>query len=268
MTNAWGEAIGGWVRWLQAADRPRTTIKLRKYQLGRLAEVSRNPWKVTTEVLLAWLGNPNWATETRRSMRAALRSFYGWAHASGRNATNPAALLPPIKPTEPKPRPTPEPVLQAAIEFADERVELMILLGARQGLRRGEIAQVHSADLIEDLGGWSLRVHGKGRKIRIIPLRDEVALRLRALPPGYAFPGNYQGQGHISPYWVGRLVRRCLDAGWTTHTLRHRFATRTYEGCKDIFVVQNLLGHSKPETTIRYVVKPMDAMRAALAAAA
>jgi integrase/recombinase XerC len=256
------------VQWLQAADRPRTTIKLRKYQLGRLAERCRNPWKATSELLLDWLGNPNWGTETRRSMRSALRSFYGWAHASGRIDHNPAALLPPIKPKEPKARPTPEPILRSALHFADERVQLMILLGARQGLRRGEIAVAHTDDVIEDLAGYSLRVHGKGRKIRIIPLRDEIARRILTLPKGYLFPGNYQGQGHLSPYWVARLVRRCLDDGWTTHTLRHRFVTKTYRGTRDIHVVQRLAGHARPETTQMYIEMDDESMRAALVFAA
>lgn len=268
MTNAWGKAIGGWEQWLKAADRPHTTLKLRKYQLGRLAERYRDPWGVTTDDLLEWLSNPNWGTETRRSMRSAVRSFYGWAHASGRIEHNPAALLPPIKPVDPKPRPTPEPVLQSALAFADDRVQLMILLAARQGLRRGEIAVAHTDDVIEDLSGYSLRVHGKGRKVRIIPLHDDLARRIRAMPAGYLFPGSYQGQGHVSPYWVGRLVRRCLEAGWTTHTLRHRFVTVTYRGTRDIHVVQKLAGHARPETTQRYIQMDDDAMRAAITHAA
>lgn len=272
MTNAWGEAIAGWVQWLQAADRPRSTIKLRKYQLGRLAELHRNPWKVTTEHLIAWVGNPNWGTETRRSMRSALRSFYGWAHASGRIDKNPAALLPPIKPKEPHARPTPEPVLKLALARADERQQLMILLGAKQGLRRGEIACCHSDDLIPNLIGYSLRVHGKGGKTRIVPLQDEIVDLVLKLPRGYFFPsdsrGGYQGRGHLSPYWVGRLVRRCLTAAWTTHTLRHRFVTVTYRGTRDIHVVQKLAGHSRSETTQRYIEMDDEAMRAAITYAA
>lgn len=269
---AWGRAVDGWVRWLQAADRPRTTIALRKYQMTRLAEHHRGPWGVDENDLLEFLTNPNWATETRRSYRSALRSFYGWAHASGKIKKNPAALLPPIRAKEPKARPTPEPVLQLALDTADARQRLMILLGAKQGLRRGEISRCHTSDLIEDLAGYSLLVHGKGRRERVIPLLDEVAKLIKALPAGWVFPSSqrhgHQGTGHISPYWVGRLVRRCLIDAWTTHTLRHRFVTVTYRGTRDIHVVQKLAGHARPETTQRYILMDDDGMRAALRHAA
>lgn len=59
-----------------------------------------------------------------------------------------------------------------------------------------------------------------------------------------------------------------LPDGWTTHTLRHRFATVSYAGTRDLLAVQELLGHSRPETTRGYVQLPQDALRAAVAAAA
>ena len=57
-------------------------------------------------------------------------------------------------------------------------------------------------------------------------------------------------------------------AGWTAHTLRHRFATRTYAAARDLVAVQELLGHAKPETTRLYIETPPDSLRAAVAWAA
>ena len=202
---------------------------------------------------------------TRPVLRAALRTFYGWAHASGRLDHNPAGLLPPIRPARHAPRPAPERAVADALLSADDRQRLMVLLAVREGLRRGEIARVHSDDLIEEAGGWSLRVHGKGDKIRVVPLSDDVALELMVLPSGWAFPG--QVDGHLSPEYVGKLVSRLLPDGWTTHTLRHRFATNAYAGQRDLFAVQTLLGHSSPETTRRYVHVPDESLRAAVMAA-
>lgn len=263
----WESVIQEWRDWLKAASRPGTTIRLRTYQIRRFAADNAYPWNQTQKSIILWLAAQNWSPESRRSYRSALRTFYGWAHASGYIDHNPAALLPPVKVNHHPPRPTPEVVLARALLAADPRVQLMILLAARQGLRRGEIALVHSRDLVEDLGGWSLRVHGKGDKERVIPLHSDLAGRLQVLPWGWAFPG--EKDGHLSPRWIGTLVKRALgEDGWTTHTLRHRFATSAYRGSRDLLAVQELLGHSKPETTRNYVQLPDDAMRTALLGAA
>lgn len=53
-----------------------------------------------------------------------------------------------------------------------------------------------------------------------------------------------------------------LAAGWSAHSMRHRYATVTYAVARDLLTVQQLLGHSKPETTMRYTALPADALRA------
>jgi integrase len=261
--SSWVTPLEQWGEWMRAADRPSTTRYLRDYQVRRFAvEHGGQPWAVTTDQLIAWIAGQDWAAETKRSYRAALRSFYAWAHITGRILANPAGLLPTIKPPIRLPRPTPEPVFAAALLAADERIGLMVLLAAREGLRRGEIAQVHTRDLEEDLLGWSLRVHGKGAKERLVPLNDQVSAMLRGAPEGFLFPG--QINGHLSAPYVGKLVSAVLGVGWTTHTLRHRFATRTYAGSRDLFAVQTLLGHAKAETTRMYVLIPDESLRAAM----
>lgn len=258
----WESALAEWREWLLAAGRPQTTISLRTYQMRRFAEDNVRPWAQTHKTLIGWLASQNWAIESRRSYRSALRSFYGWAYASGHIAHDPAALLPPIRPVRHLPRPAPEATLTSALNLSDVRVGLMLMLAAREGLRRGEISRIHTSDVTKDLMGWSLRVHGKGGKVRVIPLHDELALILKVLPNGWVFPGKIDG--HLSPAYVGKLMSRALGEGWTAHTLRHRFATITYQGSRDLLAVQGLLGHSKPETTLQYVQLPDDALRAAM----
>lgn len=73
----------------------------------------------------------------------------------------------------------------------------------------------------------------------------------------------------------GRLTRRvppcsaALGPPWTTHDLRRMFTTRAYDqGGRDLRAVQELLGHSDPTTTTKYV-RPNDrAMRRAVLAVA
>lgn len=264
--RSWQTALDAWVLFMRAAGRPATTLYLREYQLRRFAaDTFLEPFEVTGADLVGWVAIHKWAPESRRSYRSALRSFYGWAYSSGNMGHNPAELLPSVALPIRSPRPAPEEVLGAALEAADDRVRLMLLLAARLGLRRGEIATVHTEDIVTSPLGWSLRVTGKGRRQRVLPLAGELKRLLAACPPGFVFPGGVDG--HLSPAWVGKMVSAILGPLWTTHTLRHRFATAAYAGQRDLFAVQTLLGHSRPETTMGYVALPDESLRAAVASA-
>lgn len=264
---SWVMPLEQWGEWMCAADRPQTTRDLRTYQVRRFArDTGLEPWMVTLDDLVSWLGRQTWATSTKRSYRTALRCFYSWAHLTGRIGTNPAWLLPAIKIAIHPARPAPEAVLAAGLLAASDRVRLMVLLAAKEGLRRGEIARVHTDDVELDALGTSLRVHGKGRRERLVPLCDEVRILLSEAPMGYLFPG--QINGHLSPAHVGKLVSRVLAPSWTAHSLRHRCATKCYAEGRDLLAVQRILGHAKPETTQQYVLIPDSFVRAALAGAA
>jgi integrase len=145
---------------------------------------------------------------------------------------------------------------------ADRRLAFMAALAAYAGLRRGEIARVHRRDLVGDV----LTVHGKGGKTRTVPILDPGLLARLEAVDGWAVP-NRQG-GHLTADHVGRLLSRAMPEGWSGHKLRTRCGTTAYAGCRDLLAVMELLGHSRPETTLRYVLLPDDAVRAAVAATA
>ncbi|MEV8194250.1 tyrosine-type recombinase/integrase [Rhodococcus pyridinivorans] len=251
----WAVELSAWQRHSRIAGRPETSIDLHLYHLSRFARdvAPVGPWDITVDHLVDWLHRTGkrWSNETRRSHRTTFRIFYSWAVEVGRCTDNPAALLPSVKVSPPLPRPATEEAYKFALIATEPRVRLMVRLSAEVGMRRAEVAQVHSRDLVESGMGWALLVHGKGNKKRVLPLPQSLAAELRALPPGYAFPGDYSG--HLSPHYVGKLVSRALPVGVTMHALRHRFATRAYGISHDLFAVQQLLGHSSPETTRRYV---------------
>ncbi|HEU5223919.1 MAG TPA: tyrosine-type recombinase/integrase [Candidatus Lumbricidophila sp.] len=142
---------------------------------------------------------------------------------------------------------------------ADDRTRLVMRLAHDAGLRRTEIALIHSDDLSQDFIGWTLLVHGKGGKRRTVPLTPRLALELRAHGHGWVFPGEIDG--HLSPRRVGELAVAVLDAPWTLHTLRHSFATRTHNLDGDTLTVQRLMGHASPATTVRYVVLDDERLR-------
>lgn len=245
---------------------PASTIKMRLYHVGRLAEVFLDPWTITTADLLEWLAGQNWAPNTRRAYRGSLRAFYKWAVAAGRIDHSPAAALPAIKVPRAKPRPAPDDAIAWALAWADARTALAIRLAAHCGLRRAEIAQAKREDLEADLVGYCLRVVGKGGHVRMVPVTDEIAVAIRQAPPGYLFPSP--AGGHLTPHHLGKLISRHLPDGYTTHSLRHTAGTKAYQGTKDLRAVQEFLGHSKPETTALYTQVSDEAVRAAMLAAA
>ncbi|MDR1806460.1 MAG: tyrosine-type recombinase/integrase [Propionibacteriaceae bacterium] len=254
--EGWQAAVTGWLRWLATSGARAATINIRRCQLTRLAcELpQRDPWAVEVEDLAEWMAGHSWSRETLHSCRSALRSFYGWAQLVGYMDRNPAAALPSSHARYGHARPAPQEAVDAALGASDGRVRLMVRLAAELGLRRGEIAAVHSRDVVVGTdGGWWLEVHGKGGKPRTLPLSESLAEPIRAAD-GWLFPG--QCEGHLSANWVGKIVSAAMPSGVTAHMLRHRFATQAYAVDQDLLTVQQLLGHASPSTTQRYVSVP------------
>ncbi len=232
--------------------------------------VGAGPWEIEEDDLTAWGGAHEWARNTRRAAYASVTKFYAWAERAGHVERSPAAGLPTVRQAGPRPHPCPENVISQALAQADEETGLMIRLASEAGLRRGEVARVHAHDLIDDLIGRSLIVHGKGGKERTVPLSDDlagaVAARCRAAR-GWAFPARF-GDGHMTAGAVGDRVSEALGDGWTMHSLRHRFASRAYGITGDVLAVQAILGHASPSTTLTYVVVEPDRLRRAVMAVA
>ncbi|MFW9231762.1 tyrosine-type recombinase/integrase [Corynebacterium striatum] len=127
------------------------------------------------------------------------------------------------------------------------------------GLRRAECAALKGCD-VEPVGqGWQLRIKGKGGHERLVPCPPHLAHRIRR--GGYLFPGKIDG--HISPAWLGKLIKRSLPGSWTPHKLRHRFGSVVYDQSRDLRAVQELLGHASLATTQVYVASTSSAQRAA-----
>uniref|UniRef100_UPI000838F28F tyrosine-type recombinase/integrase n=1 Tax=Kribbia dieselivorans TaxID=331526 RepID=UPI000838F28F len=278
----WAEHVAAWTAHQQAGGRAPSTIDLRRRALACLAATYADPWDITGDDLTFYLARTDWSPETKRSTRSSLSSFYRWAVRAGRTDHNPTEALDGVRVPRALPRPTPDEAVWAALAAADDRTRLMILLAGLAGLRRSEIAAVHTDDL--DMPGV-LRVRGKGGRDRLIPLHPDLAAALNAevtrrrtqgppgtgwtvagTAPGWLFPG-YGPDSHLHSHMVGKYVGEALPAGWTAHTLRHRFATQAYGATRDLRAVQELLGHSKPETTARYAAVPDHNLIAAVAGA-
>lgn len=261
----WRKSIEGWTDTLKAAGLSAQTIKSRRYKMVHLAALlmPSGPEDVTTEQIVQAFARQQWKPETRKAYRNTISSFFRWLHKSGRRADDPSLDVPRVKKPHAHPRPCPDRYIAAATEMATPSEKLMVRLGAECGLRRGEIARVHSDDVVADSAGHSLIVRGKGDKQRIVPLPDDLAGIIMDAR-GYLFPGRFGG--HVEESYIGDHISRLLPDGWAAHTLRHRFATTAYAATHDLFVVAELLGHESVETTEHYVAMPDGRLREATAA--
>ncbi|WP_165215243.1 tyrosine-type recombinase/integrase [Schaalia sp. ZJ1691] len=198
-----------------------------------------------------WSSEHTWASDTRKSALDSVANFYRWASTIYATMFD-VDRLPRVKASPAAPRPADDLALERLKRSSDWRVSLAARLASEVGLRRAECVRIKpSTDIISDLLGLSLIVHGKGNKDRIVPLPSTLADELIERGPGYVFPG--QIAGHLSPAQIGKIVNRELPPGVTMHALRHRFATRAYERTGDLVSVQKILGHSSPQTTLRYL---------------
>lgn len=253
------EMIDTWLDTYRAAGRSPGTIRARGSYLRTMAR-QVDPLTLTPDELLAYLGRRQLSPEGRKSMIVSLRSFYRWAYRRGLIDVDLAAELPAVSVPITEVEPVPIAVLQRARAIADPETLLVLDLGARMGLRRSEIAAVHS-DHVTDLG---LRVTGKGQRTRIVPIPAVMRVRLADLR-GWAFPGRFGG--HRSPDWVADRIAAVMP-GVKPHALRHYFATSVYQRTHDLRSLQRLLGHASIETTQRYVFVDQENLEAAIAAVA
>ena len=152
-----------------------------------------------------------------------------------------------------------------------DRVIFELLYGC--GIRNSELCGLDMGSVLwrED----AVRVFGKGKKERIVPLGDAAAEALRAYLPQReaklvgAGKGKLvvdgpllinqraRGAARLTTRSVGRIVKaiaveRGLAADVHPHTLRHAFGTHMLEEGADLRAIQEMLGHERLSTTQRY----------------
>ncbi len=223
---------------------------------------------------------------------SAVRSFFRFLHREGVVAANPA-------------RAVSSPKLDAHLPAYLDRRQIETVLGAAEsrawegtfrhvrnlavlelfystGMRLSELHGINLRDL--DLVSQQVKVRGKGRKERILPIGDHA---LRALRNYEAkrdeFSRSRRGDGagntvdrqafflsdrgkRLSRRTIQDMVTRFLsqvdeDAGLSTHSLRHTFATHLLDGGADLRSVQELLGHASISTTQIYTHTSVDRLK-------
>lgn len=205
---------------------------------------------------------------------AAIRTFFSFLVTMGETPGNPVAGVP-----------SPRRVMRLP-EFlpVDEMMDLLRSLPAKgeagtreaailellysSGLRVGELVLLRGRDVSLEEG--TVRVRGKGGKVRVVPVGEKARQALSA----YLRERGRTGKREEGDEWQGALFRnlrgraltarsvaRILDgvlerAGvgrhLSPHGIRHSFATHLLESGADLRSIQEMLGHASLSTTQRY----------------
>jgi integrase/recombinase XerC len=213
----------------------------------------------------------------------AIRSFCRHLCRKGLLESNPASGLMPMR--WEKKLPTFLDVAQAArvMELPDRQTVLglrdwtILELLYGTGIRLMELVNLNLNDL--DLLGEVMKIRGKGKKERIVPLGRKALEALGAYLKrrGELFHSgagrryreavflNYQG-GRITGRSVRRIVNEYLQQvsqknGLSPHILRHTFATHMLDAGADLRAVKELLGHASLSSTQIYTHVTVEKLR-------
>jgi len=128
------------------------------------------------------------------------------------------------------------------------------------GMRVGEVVRLRVTD-IDSRRMTILVARGKGNKQRLVPLSHKLLTELRLFwqthrNPVWLFPSRRPDRP-LSAAAPGRTLQRAkvrasLKRRYSTHVLRHTFATELLEAGVDLFSIQKILGHRSLSTTAAY----------------
>lgn len=228
---------------------------------------------------LAWLNRKGEKKSSLARKLAALRSFYRFLIRRGTVTRNPAETIRTPKLPKHIPRVLTKEDAQALMELPRDgaapslRDRALLETLYSTGARVSELVGIDLEDLSESDG--LVRLRGKGRKERIVPVGD-VALeairayraQLPALTPAVGPRPLFRNRrgGRLTARSVARIVSRYsreLRCGPVSpHALRHSFATHLLDEGADLRSIQEMLGHASLNTTQKYTHVAVDQLMA------
>ncbi len=199
---------------------------------------------------------------------ATIRSYFKYLHREGYVKKNPAKLV--SSPKIPKTLPRFLDIDETfslmdspkGETFIPTRDKAMLELLYSSGLRVSELTSLDVVDL--DIKEALVRVKGKGRKERIVPigskameaiqnyLPERISLKKKSPALFLNNRGGRLTQRSVRRILVGYSRMINLKGNVGPHTLRHTFATHLLHEGADLRAIQELLGHSSLSTTQKY----------------
>lgn len=218
-----------------------------------------------------------WSKRSMSRALSAVRSYYRFLNLHYGIEVNPARAASTPKLEKRLPGYLDRKAVEKLFELAESRAGGKSLRGTRNramlelfystGMRLSELTGLDLDDL--DLVSDQVKVRGKGKKERLLPLgrpavqtlrayypKREAALREVKSPDRRAVFVGERGK-RLTQRGVQLIVRGFLDAvsegdDLSTHSLRHSFATHLLDAGADLRAVQELLGHASLSTTQIY----------------
>lgn len=277
-----------------AAERDLSPLSIDAYRrdLAQFSEwLERGGTKVLAEVdrrllrrYVSYLGERRYARRSIARKASAIRSLLRWAVLQDVIAVDPSGDLSVPKLDRPLPKVLKAAAAQQLCDAPDPaspagaRDSALLELMYGSGLR---VAEVCALDLDHvDVAHGRLRVTGKGRKERQLPMSDAARRALTTYvgearkkllekapqgPDRFALFLNARGN-RLGPRSVRQLMTRYQMAQGlppaSPHALRHSFATHLLDGGADLRTVQELLGHENLATTQIYTHVSTERLRA------
>lgn len=211
----------------------------------------------------------NLSASSRSRILSSLRSFYKYLKKQGIIEDSAIFTLSFPKIDNLCPRAISQNDIKRIIEYLDEinndwidtRNRTLFILTYASGVRISELTGLKLANIHPEY----IRIEGKGKKERIIPLlplaRSMIDLYLKQQPfiikKDEAIFRGIKG-GILNPRMFQRIIeqiRRDLNLAdnFTPHSIRHSFATHLLENNANLRQVQSLLGHESISSTQKYL---------------
>ena len=251
-------------------------------------EAAFDPERVTAEDIRTWIlyrtehGRLGAASMNREL--SSLRAFFRWLHRRGRVSKDIFRYVTSLRTPHRLPSFVPESRMTGVVsdcvddstDFKEERNALIVLLFYACGLRLAELVGIDRGDFSDDYS--TLRVRGKGDKVRMVPVlefvREKILSYLDLIERQNICNSSEkalfltQKGKRISRSVVFRAVKAELARGGVQgktnpHVLRHTFATHLLNGGADMREIQELMGHASLQATQVYTHNSIAQLREA-----